>query len=103
MLRRTILRRIGVEGDITMSVCKDKEFIAQRLASIGKGEKSWKPSLLSDEEVLRLAISSSSPENLFNKQNGISKPTFVVDMEHEAKYSPTRYGDWEKNGRCIDF
>ena len=21
----------------------------------------------------------------------------------EGKADPTRYGDWEKNGRCIDF
>ena len=21
----------------------------------------------------------------------------------EQKLDPTRYGDWEKNGRCIDF
>ena len=22
---------------------------------------------------------------------------------HTPKPDPTRYGDWEKNGRCIDF
>ncbi|TAN51105.1 MAG: DUF1674 domain-containing protein [Methylococcaceae bacterium] len=22
---------------------------------------------------------------------------------HQLKPEPTRYGDWEKNGRCIDF
>jgi len=22
---------------------------------------------------------------------------------HESGLDPTRYGDWEKNGRCIDF
>jgi hypothetical protein len=22
---------------------------------------------------------------------------------HKAPLDPTRYGDWEKNGRCIDF
>ena len=32
----------------------------------------------------------------------------VVERQHEAAPSPpppdpTRYGDWEKNGRCIDF
>lgn len=25
-----------------------------------------------------------------------------VSVEHSAP-DPTRYGDWEKNGRCIDF
>ncbi len=23
--------------------------------------------------------------------------------ERESRLDPTRYGDWEKNGRCIDF
>ncbi|MQA66034.1 MAG: DUF1674 domain-containing protein [Alphaproteobacteria bacterium] len=35
-------------------------------------------------------------------------PTPVADERPEGKASkpetdPTRYGDWEKNGRCIDF
>ena len=25
------------------------------------------------------------------------------DKTPERKVDPTRYGDWEKNGRCIDF
>lgn len=25
------------------------------------------------------------------------------DSEEKSKPEPTRYGDWEKNGRCIDF
>jgi hypothetical protein len=25
------------------------------------------------------------------------------DKAPEKKVDPTRYGDWEKNGRCIDF
>ncbi|MFT4608203.1 MAG: hypothetical protein ACI9V8_001430 [Urechidicola sp.] len=33
----------------------------------------------------------------------------VINVENEKEYGgpkgkdPTRYGDWEKNGRCIDF
>jgi hypothetical protein len=35
-------------------------------------------------------------------------PTLPVDAEKEIGgrrdgLDPTRYGDWEKNGRCIDF
>ena len=37
-------------------------------------------------------------------------PNIVVDNNGSAKEiggrpgpDPTRYGDWEKNGRCIDF
>jgi len=25
------------------------------------------------------------------------------DEHHSARLDPTRYGDWEKSGRCIDF
>ena len=26
-----------------------------------------------------------------------------LKSKSENRISPTRYGDWEKNGRCIDF
>ncbi|MFK8052722.1 MAG: DUF1674 domain-containing protein [Woeseiaceae bacterium] len=40
--------------------------------------------------------------------NGVSKET-PVSGEHSKEIGgrdgpePTRFGDWEKNGRCIDF
>ena len=37
----------------------------------------------------------------------IPKPSPVEPPEppagEEERLDPTRYGDWEKNGRCIDF
>ena len=27
----------------------------------------------------------------------------IFDSKPEKDVDPTRYGDWEKNGRCIDF
>ncbi len=34
-----------------------------------------------------------------------SRPTEDVstDESNSRKVDPTRYGDWERNGRCIDF
>ncbi len=35
-----------------------------------------------------------------------SLPAFLPDEAEEIPIrpvDPTRYGDWEKNGRCIDF
>jgi len=34
-----------------------------------------------------------------------SRPTEDVstDESKSRKVDPTRYGDWERNGRCIDF
>jgi len=30
-------------------------------------------------------------------------PPAAVEIGGRAGLEPTRYGDWEKNGRCIDF
>ncbi|HEX5306658.1 MAG TPA: DUF1674 domain-containing protein [Dyella sp.] len=30
-------------------------------------------------------------------------PASPVKTEERPAPDPTRYGDWEKNGRCIDF
>lgn len=30
-------------------------------------------------------------------------PADVAKKEDRPAPDPTRYGDWEKNGRCIDF
>lgn len=32
-----------------------------------------------------------------------SVPVEVREVGGRAGPEPTRYGDWEKNGRCIDF
>ena len=40
-----------------------------------------------------------SQETLMMEQNNKK-----VNSCHEKRYlDPTRYGDWEKNGRCIEF
>ena len=102
MLRSRVLQ-VGVEGGVPLSVIHDSKYLAHRLRTLGQSEKTWKPSLLTDEEVQRLAISTHSPESYFNKKRGVTDPEWVVREDIEAKHSPTRYGDWEKNGRCIDF
>lgn len=41
-----------------------------------------------------------------SKKSAISHPDGSTDSGDEkagTKPDPTRYGDWEKNGRCIDF
>jgi len=30
-------------------------------------------------------------------------PALPVELGGRGGLEPTRYGDWEKNGRCIDF
>jgi hypothetical protein len=33
----------------------------------------------------------------------VEKPTLPKEIGGRDGPEPTRYGDWEKNGRCIDF
>jgi hypothetical protein len=38
-----------------------------------------------------------------NAPNGSGKPALPLEIGGRAGPDPTRFGDWEKNGRCIDF
>lgn len=104
MLRRTTRVLVGVEGSIFMSRIKDKQYLDHRLALLGKQTQQFHP--LSDEELKRFTTSVSSAENLFNKKEGAT-PGTVVDadgrIEGSTALDPTRYGDFESNGRCHDF
>ena len=33
----------------------------------------------------------------------VHKPVLVKEIGGPKGLEPTRYGDWERNGRCIDF
>ncbi|MGA0585759.1 DUF1674 domain-containing protein [Dyella sp. KRB-257] len=37
------------------------------------------------------------------KETVPAKPAGTVKTDERPAPDPTRYGDWEKNGRCIDF
>ncbi|MGY8815041.1 MAG: DUF1674 domain-containing protein [Gammaproteobacteria bacterium] len=41
-------------------------------------------------------------ENIEDKQE-IAKPTTSKEYGGPKGLEPTRYGDWERKGRCIDF
>lgn len=104
MLRRSGRFLVGVEGDIFMSAIKDKKYLEHRLATLGRQTQQFHP--LSDEELTRFTTSVGSPENLFNKKDGCV-PGLVVGEDGKVEGcnlpDPTRYGDWEYNGRCYDF
>jgi len=44
---------------------------------------------------------TSSDVTESNKKQSNSKPKEIGGRKNGL--DPTRYGDWEKNGRCIDF
>ena len=61
-----------------------------------------------DNHKISSAISNrsdSAPPS--NVDNNVEQVSDVTDREKEIGGrdgpDPTRYGDWEKNGRCIDF
>ncbi len=33
----------------------------------------------------------------------VENPQSADESKEAEKVEPTRYGDWEKNGRCVDF
>ena len=33
----------------------------------------------------------------------VQKPVIIKEVGGPRGLEPTRYGDWERNGRCIDF
>lgn len=106
MLRRCIPLLIGAEGEAFFSsAIKDKRYLEHRMALLGKKDERFQR--LSDEDIKRFTTSVGSAESLFNKQAG-AIPTNVVDEETgqvigSTQLDPTRYGDWEVNGRCYDF
>lgn len=46
-----------------------------------------------------------SPAGPTHSESQTEKPTAppVTEVGGRSGPDPTRYGDWEKNGRCIDF
>ncbi len=52
-------------------------------------------SISGDTKTTSAAISGNSVQN--------TGPANASAGKNPARPDPTRYGDWEKNGRCIDF
>ena len=69
--------------------------------------RPWIQSLLSMSENLESKPQENSPES----KNRSSESSTIVNADKPLPREiggregrePTRYGDWEKNGRCIDF
>lgn len=107
MFKRSLCVLIGVESDVFFSAIKDKKYLEHRLALLGKEDAHVKPQPLTDEQLRRFTSSVSNAESLFNKKAG-AQPSNIVDEDTgcpigSTALDPTRYGDWEVNGRCYDF
>jgi hypothetical protein len=53
------------------------------------------------ETMIIDAISASEPEQFVSDKN--SNQPLTEEIGGMKGLEPTRYGDWEKNGRCVDF
>eukprot|EP00756_Hemistasia_phaeocysticola_P056536 Hpha_TRINITY_DN3278_c0_g1::TRINITY_DN3278_c0_g1_i1::g.185952::m.185952 len=61
---------------------------------------------LKDDTVQRLALSIGSPEYIKNTDKAdetLVRNPKTGEVGGYPGLDPTRYGDWEKGGRCIDF
>ncbi len=52
------------------------------------------------KDVIEPAAVPVSPEPMPNPETTLPRP---IEVGGRPGPEPTRYGDWEKNGRCIDF
>jgi len=57
---------------------------------------------MSDDIPKEPADSEKSPSNLAKKETATNAATSTETGGPKGP-EPTRYGDWEKKGRCIDF
>ena len=65
--------------------------------SIQKKNAAAVTSVTDDASISRDAVDDSIP---FADASGSAQPR---ELGGPAGPDPTRYGDWERNGRCIDF
>ncbi|MGB1426766.1 MAG: DUF1674 domain-containing protein [Cycloclasticus sp.] len=52
-----------------------------------------------NKEVESVDLSKGDNSKKYDKP----APELTKEINGRAGPEPTRYGDWEKNGRCIDF
>ena len=45
----------------------------------------------------------NTPVEKNNQETRVREPELKADNPEAKPVDPTRFGDWEKNGRCIDF
>ena len=67
-------------------------------------QKSENKSPAVNTEELPPVLDSSSLKNLHTTDKaGFTEQSPEVEIGGRKGLEPTRFGDWEKNGRCTDF
>jgi hypothetical protein len=84
------------------SLCTETEAMTQSRIDISmKLDKTSGTQLMPTNEV------RDSNSSLMNECKSTPETLSIHDFKEEiggvSGLEPTRYGDWEKNGRCVDF
>jgi hypothetical protein len=64
-----------------------------------KGSRFWHTLRVADERQKRLETPNSDRDSEVTEVNG-AKPREIGGPKGPE---PTRFGDWERSGRCVDF
>ena len=59
--------------------------------------------MISETTSIPAPTEASVPETQQPAGEAVPKTTLAKEIGGRDGPEPTRYGDWEKNGRCIDF
>ena len=59
--------------------------------------------MATEPRIIGQSVSPTEPGNGPEGPPGSPSPPEVREIGGRDGPEPTRYGDWEKNGRCIDF
>jgi len=54
-------------------------------------------------ELVSASVAADIPVQTHAADSVQAKPAPPVEFGGPQGPEPTRYGDWEKNGRCVDF
>eukprot|EP01063_Lacrimia_lanifica_P033848 TRINITY_DN6142_c0_g1_i1.p1 TRINITY_DN6142_c0_g1~~TRINITY_DN6142_c0_g1_i1.p1 ORF type:complete len:106 (+),score=42.29 TRINITY_DN6142_c0_g1_i1:56-373(+) len=105
MLRRTALRAAAWganPADVRFVSVSKREGTGAELLAGARKRQEFKQL---DEKTARMALSVGSPE--YYKNQDLDEVPYKNESTGEINgypgKEPTRYGDWEKGGRCIDF
>jgi len=56
-----------------------------------------------EPRIIGETAAPAAPDAPAPDKAGTAEPTPPTEIGGRDGPDPTRYGDWEKNGRCIDF
>jgi hypothetical protein len=88
--------------DLRLSLYSNLEFLGHSRENLYVMQKFAPHGVITGSVQKKHLINNESVETSDSDQSE-EKVKEELKSKLENSISPTRYGDWEKNGRCIDF